>query len=69
MALHCLAKPGGTSLAKHRLIVVGYIQLMNLGRKAESRQELSELPRGLKILDRDLDGPVMALSQLNRSLE
>jgi replicative DNA helicase len=52
------------------LVVVDYLQLMSTGRRAESRQvEVSELSRGLKILARDLETPVMALSQLNRSLE
>ncbi|HEY3238902.1 MAG TPA: replicative DNA helicase, partial [Acidimicrobiia bacterium] len=52
------------------LIVVDYLQLMTTGRKAENRQvEVSELSRGLKILARDLETPVLALSQLNRSLE
>jgi replicative DNA helicase len=52
------------------LVVVDYLQLMSTPRRAENRQvEVSELSRGLKILARDLDTPVMALSQLNRSLE
>jgi replicative DNA helicase len=53
------------------LVVVDYLQLMSTGqRRAESRQvEVSELSRGLKVLARDLDVPVLALSQLNRSLE
>jgi replicative DNA helicase len=52
------------------LVVVDYLQLMSTGRKAENRQvEVSELSRGLKVLARDLDVPVVALSQLNRSLE
>jgi replicative DNA helicase len=52
------------------LVVVDYLQLMSTLRKAENRQvEVSELSRGLKGLARDLDVPVLALSQLNRSLE
>ena len=52
------------------LIVVDYLQLMSSSRKAENRQvEVSELSRGLKILARELDAPVMCLSQLNRQLE
>ncbi|MGH9015699.1 MAG: replicative DNA helicase [Acidimicrobiia bacterium] len=53
------------------LIVVDYIQLMSSGvHRAESRQvEVAELSRGLKILARELECPVMALSQLNRQLE
>ena len=52
------------------LVVVDYLQLMSTPRRGENRQvEVSELSRGLKILARDLDVPVLALSQLNRSLE
>ncbi len=54
------------------LIVVDYIQLMSTSspRQAESRQvEVAEISRGLKILARELDCPVMALSQLNRQVE
>jgi replicative DNA helicase len=52
------------------LVVVDYLQLMSSPRRAESRQvEVSDLSRGLKILARELDCPVMALSQLNRQLE
>ena len=54
------------------LIVVDYIQLMSStgSRHIENRQvEVAELSRGLKILARELDCPVMALSQLNRQLE
>ena len=52
------------------LVVVDYLQLMSSPRRAENRQvEVSELSRGLKILARELDTPVMALSQLNRQLE
>ena len=55
------------------LIVVDYLQLMsasNARRQSENRQvEISEISRNLKILARELDCPVMALSQLNRQLE
>jgi replicative DNA helicase len=52
------------------LIVVDYLQLMSSPRRAENRQvEVAEMARGLKILARELDCPVMALSQLNRQLE
>ena len=52
------------------LIVVDYLQLMSSPRRSENRQvEVSELSRGLKILARELDCPVVALSQLNRQLE
>jgi replicative DNA helicase len=53
------------------LVVVDYLQLMTpLSKRAENRQvEVAEISRGLKILARELDCPVMALSQLNRQLE
>ena len=52
------------------LIVVDYLQLMSSNKRIESRQvEVSELSRGLKILAREMQAPVMALSQLNRQLE
>jgi replicative DNA helicase len=51
------------------LIVVDYLQLMQ-GRNSESRQqEISEISRSLKALAKELNVPVIALSQLNRSLE
>ncbi len=52
------------------LIIVDYLQLMSGRRNAENRQvEISEISRGLKILARELDVPVIALSQLSRNLE
>jgi replicative DNA helicase len=54
------------------LIVVDYIQLMssNAGKASENRAtEISEISRSLKSLAKELNVPVVALSQLNRSLE
>jgi replicative DNA helicase len=52
------------------LVVVDYLQLMTGRNSADSRQvEISEISRGLKILARELDIPVIALSQLSRNLE
>lgn len=53
------------------LIVVDYLQLMaSADDRPETRtQEVSQISRGLKVLARDLDVPVIALSQLNRNLE
>jgi len=52
------------------LVVVDYLQLMTGRHGAESRQvEVSEISRGLKILARELEVPVVALSQLSRTLE
>lgn len=52
------------------LIVIDYIQLMTTGRKDGNRQlEISEISRSLKILAKDLDIPIIALSQLNRGAD
>ncbi|MEM7079462.1 MAG: replicative DNA helicase [Pseudomonadota bacterium] len=52
------------------LIVVDYLQLMRTAEKMESRTgEISEISRSLKALAKEMQCPVMALSQLNRSLE
>ena len=52
------------------LVVLDYLQLMSGGSKVESRQqEIANISRGLKGLARELDIPVVALSQLNREVE
>lgn len=52
------------------LIVIDHIQLMQSGRKSDNRQqEISEISRSLKILAKELNVPVVALSQLSRAVE
>lgn len=52
------------------LIIIDYLQLMNGSGRSESRQqEISEISRSLKKLARELDVPVIALSQLNRAVD
>ena len=52
------------------LIIVDYLQLMSSRTTAENRQlEVSSISRGLKVLARELEVPVVALSQLSRNLE
>lgn len=53
-----------------RLVVVDYMQLMSSGKKYESRQqEVSDFSRSLKLMAKELDVPVIAISQLNRGPE
>lgn len=55
-----------------QLVIIDYLQLMggSVGRRAESRQqEISEISRSLKALARELNVPVVALSQLSRAVE
>ena len=53
-----------------KMIVIDYLQLMTSGKRVESRQqEVSEFSRALKLLSKELQVPVVALSQLNRGPE
>ena len=53
-----------------RLVIVDYLQLMTSGKRVENRQqEVSEFSRSLKLLAKELEVPVIAISQLNRGPE
>jgi replicative DNA helicase len=53
-----------------RIVIVDYMQLMSSPKRVESRQqEVSEMSRALKLLAKELDVPVIAISQLNRGPE
>ena len=52
------------------LLIIDYLQLMSTGKRTENRvQEISEITRNLKIMAKELNVPVIALSQLSRSAE
>ena len=52
------------------LVIVDYLQLMTSGTSVENRvQEVSQISRALKVLARDLEVPIVALSQLSRAVE
>ena len=52
------------------IIIIDYLQLMSGGKRSESRQqEISEISRSLKAVARELNVPVVALSQLSRAVE
>ena len=53
-----------------KLVIIDYLQLMSSGKRVESRQqEVSEFSRALKLLAKEIEVPVVALSQLNRGPE
>ncbi len=52
-----------------KIAMIDYLQLMNSGSSKDRHQEVSEISRGLKMLARELQIPIVALSQLNRALE
>lgn len=53
-----------------RVVIIDYLQLMSSGKKVESRQqEVAEFSRALKLLAKELEVPVIAISQLNRGPE
>ena len=69
MEIYSRARKAKSKFGSLGLVIVDYIQLMG-GGKAESRQlEVSEISRKLKLMSKELDVPVLALSQLSRSLE
>jgi replicative DNA helicase len=51
------------------LIIIDYLQLMQGSARENRQQEIAEISRSLKNLARELDVPILAVSQLNRSLE
>jgi replicative DNA helicase len=53
-----------------KMVIVDYLQLMSSPRRVENRQqEVSEMSRSLKLLAKEIDVPVIAISQLNRGPE
>ncbi len=57
-------------LRKLDLVVIDYLQLMTSGRRSDNRvQEISEITRSLKILAKELNVPIICLSQLSRASE
>ncbi len=51
------------------LVIIDYLQLMSSGNSMNRVQEVSDISRGLKSLARELDVPIVALSQLSRAVE
>jgi replicative DNA helicase len=70
MEIRSKARRLKTREANLGLIVVDYLQLMTSGATVENRvQEVSQISRNLKVLARDLDVPILAMSQLSRAVE
>ena len=64
------AAPAQDARADLSLVIVDYLQLMTSGTTVENRvQEVSQISRALKVLARDLEVPIVALSQLSRAVE
>jgi replicative DNA helicase len=60
----------GAQIGMPSLVVIDYLQLMSTPRQRENRtQDVSEISRGLKALAKELDCPIIALSQLSRAVE
>jgi replicative DNA helicase len=70
MEIRSKARRLKTKEPKLGLVIVDYLQLMTSGGTVENRvQEVSQISRSLKVLARDLDVPILAMSQLSRAVE
>jgi replicative DNA helicase len=70
MEIRSKARRLKSKLPELGLVIVDYLQLMTSGTNPENRvQEVSQISRSLKVLARDLDVPILALSQLSRAVE
>jgi replicative DNA helicase len=70
MEIRSKARRLKTREPKLGMIIVDYLQLMTSGSSVENRvQEVSQISRNLKVLARDLEVPILALSQLSRAVE
>jgi replicative DNA helicase len=70
MEIRSKARRLKTKEPKLGLVIVDYLQLMTSGSTVENRvQEVSQISRSLKVLARDLDVPILAMSQLSRAVE
>jgi len=70
MGVRTKARRAATREGGLDLIIVDYMQLMGMNQKVENRQqEISAISRALKALSREMNCPVLALSQLNRSVD
>jgi replicative DNA helicase len=67
--LRARSRRGARQFGKPRLILVDYLQLMKIPGMDNRVNEISEISRSLKALAKEMNCPVVALSQLNRSLE
>lgn len=54
---------------KVKVVFVDYLQLMSVPNRAERNQEIGDITRGLKVLAKDFNVPIVVLSQLNRLVE
>lgn len=72
ISMHQMRAKARRMVEKHdiKAIIIDYLQLMSTGKRVESRQlEVSEMSRGVKEMARELNLPVICLSQLNRAAE
>jgi replicative DNA helicase len=70
MDMHAKLRRLKSERGKVDLVIVDYLQLMNGRGRFENRvQEVSALSRGMKLLAKEMDVPMMVLSQLNRAVE